>query len=473
MEFFDDSFDEFDETVEIVSRFEKMLMSNEEYFFDLEEYELMIDYYFDIQNINKANIALKYANRHFPESTGLKLREAQIASSNGKLNSALSILNKLEMLNPLDEDVLLTKASLLSQLKQHKKAIEYFERVIALGVPQKDDILIDMALEYEFMQDYQSAIERLREALTINPENEAALYEISYCYDMVSDTNACISFLKEFLDENPYSYTAWLNLGNCYMKIDNYTGAIEALEYCVAIKEDFSFAHLNIALSNMEIEAWQNALDAFTETLKYEPPRAMTLCYMGECHEKLGNLKEAKKFYQKALAEDDTWSDAWVGLGVLLDIQGKTEEAIPFLKKAVACDDGETDNYLVLAEAYIRISEFEKAQDTIEELLDFDPGNQEALITLSELMHINHNAEESFERLLESLLFVDVIEAPLKYRMAALGFITGHNDLGMNFLTEGLEEDFPGHKAFLAYLPEAITFAPILELINLYKNQNN
>jgi tetratricopeptide (TPR) repeat protein len=470
MEFFDDSFQEFDETIDIITRFESMLSKKEVHFFDLEEYETMIDYYFDIQNITKANLALSYASSQFPESASLKLREAQLASSNGKLNTAMGILNKLEMQNPLDEDVLLSKASLFSQLRQHKKAIEYYEKVLNYTHNNQDDLLIDIALEYEFLQEYPKAIEKLKESLIVNPENEASLYEIAYCYDMIDGTQDCIDFLNAFIDQHPYNYTAWLNLGNCFMKLDFYEKAVEALEYCVAIKEDFSFAHLNIALCHMELENWQLALDSFLETLKHEPQRAMTLTYIGECYEKLGALPEAKKYYQKALAEDDNWGDAWLGLGVILDLEKKTRDAIPFIQRAIDTDNENPDYWHVLAEAWIRLGELEKAEEAVAELIKLDPNNAETVLSAAELLELIYGQEEAIEFILAFQQYTEEeTPAELLYRLAGLSLNAGKIEIGLSALEEALTKDFEGHKTFLDYFPEATKFAAVVQLIEMFK----
>lgn len=86
----------------------------------------------------------------------------------------------------------------------------------------KDEVYLDLAMEYSNADDYKSALEVLNRAIKDNPNNEAAIYEIAFCYDQLGDHEKSIKCYSDFIDENPYSFTAWYNLGNAYSKLEDY-----------------------------------------------------------------------------------------------------------------------------------------------------------------------------------------------------------------------------------------------------------
>ena len=78
-------------------------------------------------------------------------------------------------------EVLLSKASVFSQLKDTKNAIKYFKGAIIEAAPEdRDEIYLDLAMEYQNNDEYQLAINVLIEAVNANKSNEGAIYELAY-----------------------------------------------------------------------------------------------------------------------------------------------------------------------------------------------------------------------------------------------------------------------------------------------------
>ena len=62
----------------LVNRYEQMLANNESYYFDVDQFEEIIDYYCEDSKFYKALAVIEYAYTLFPENTTIMLREAQI-----------------------------------------------------------------------------------------------------------------------------------------------------------------------------------------------------------------------------------------------------------------------------------------------------------------------------------------------------------------------------------------------------------
>ncbi|MCD4745049.1 MAG: hypothetical protein K8R58_01995 [Bacteroidales bacterium] len=61
----------------LVKRFEEMLKKNEQYFFDVDEFEIIIDYYFEKENLKRTDEAIQYAIAQYPNNTTFLLKKAQ------------------------------------------------------------------------------------------------------------------------------------------------------------------------------------------------------------------------------------------------------------------------------------------------------------------------------------------------------------------------------------------------------------
>ncbi len=61
-----------------VQKFERMKKNNESYFFDVIEFETIIDYYIESNNSNKAFEAATLASEQHPNSVSIQLRKARV-----------------------------------------------------------------------------------------------------------------------------------------------------------------------------------------------------------------------------------------------------------------------------------------------------------------------------------------------------------------------------------------------------------
>lgn len=363
---------------EELERFEKSLSGEPLGFMDSDTLEAIIDHYLIQGNYTKANLCAEIGMQQFPFIYMFTLRKAQAISANGQLKEALNLLSQLEKSGNTSCEHFLTKASIFSQLRDTKTAIKYFTEALNVAEPEdKDEIFVDLAMEYEAARDFKNAVRILRQALELNPNNEVAIYELAFCYDQMEDFDSAIKCYSDFIDENPYSFTAWYNLGNAYSKSENFEKAIWAYDYCLLINEDFSPAYFNLGNAYLSEEKYLLSIQNFEKCIELDGEDGLTLCYLGECNEQLGNLEEAKHFYYKSLELMPELSDAWLGLGIVKDLEDDVQGAIGFIEKAISFDAFNPGYVHVLAGALEKTDDLELANEMYLKALAMDPINDE------------------------------------------------------------------------------------------------
>ena len=282
---------------------------------------------------------------------------------------------------------------------------------LALSEPEdKDEIYLDLAMEYENLNDYQAAINILNEAIKYNPHNEGAIYEIAFCYDQIGDYERAIKCYSDFIDENPYSFTAWYNLGNAYSKLENWNKAVWAYDYCVLINEEFSPAYFNLGNAYLSMDKFLLSIENFERCMKLDGEDGLALCYIGECHEQLGNYDLAKHYYHRSIEFVPELPEAWLGLGIVSDLEGNTIEGIKLIDKAIALDPSNGSFYHVLAGAYEKIEDYDKANDAYLLSIELDPNNEEAVCDYIELLI-------ELDQLVEAKIFLEEFDAPEDLRL--------------------------------------------------------
>jgi len=70
---------------ELVNRFQKMLKADMQFFFDVNEFEVIIDYFIDFQEFDKGRIAVRSALQQHPSGIGFKIRSAKLLAQKWKL----------------------------------------------------------------------------------------------------------------------------------------------------------------------------------------------------------------------------------------------------------------------------------------------------------------------------------------------------------------------------------------------------
>ncbi|MCU0383985.1 MAG: tetratricopeptide repeat protein, partial [Cyclobacteriaceae bacterium] len=125
---------------------------------------------------------------------------------------AWDLLEKAELFQPHDPDIILLKSNILCQQDNFEESINYLEKALPL-VDEKDQIFFAMGMTYEDWGKLEEAVEAFKQAISINIDNEDALYELAYCLDITGQLEQSLSYYQKFIDNDPYSDFAWYNMG--------------------------------------------------------------------------------------------------------------------------------------------------------------------------------------------------------------------------------------------------------------------
>lgn len=457
------------EITALIQRFDNMLKDKMQYFFDVDEFEAIIDYYFDTVDFKMAHQAAEQALLQHPGYSGFKIREARLMAIDKKFYEALELLNHVELLEPANDEIYLTKGEIYSQMNKHELAIEEYNKSIPYS-DQPEEIYANIAFEYENLNDYPNTIKFLKKALSIKPESENLVHEIAFFFEITGREEEAIDFFNEFLDENPYSKVAWFNLGIFFNSLELYEKAIEAYDFTLAIDETFSSAYFNIANSYSGLELYKKSIQYYEETFKYEEPEAITYYYIGECYENLGELENALKKFNKAIELDNNLSDAWAAIGRIFAKQYKEEPAIKYYQKAIDIMPLNDDYKYELAMIYFKSKRTEEARDLFREIVKHDSQYIEAWINYSVCTTLIDGLDVAID-VIEDALESNKVDASLWYRLAGLLYKTGKVQQAYYYIETALKIDFDKHAELLSFMPELNKESRFVELLGTHSNK--
>ncbi len=368
------------EVEEVILRFEKMRKNKEACYFDVIEFEAIIDYYLDGNKPVNAFEATSFACELHPNSVPIQIRKARVLLEKGRATEALAIANLIENIEPGNYDIYVCKGTALAMLGDVAGARKVFNMALESNSEDQETILYSITSVLQNLNYYEEMIPYLLMLEKLEPDFAAHTYDLAYAYDKKGDYRQSIKYYTAYLDEEPYSDSAWYNLGIIYNKTGDYGKALEAYDYALAINPENTFALFNKANILSNLEKYMEAMDVYREFVEEEPESLEGLTYLAECYDKTGNEEMARKYYHEAIELTPDFPDPWYGLGLLSISRDKAEEGISPLKKAIQLDPNNPDYWFTLGKAYIMLGNVKLALKCFRETLRIDGYYDEAWI---------------------------------------------------------------------------------------------
>lgn len=436
-----DSFYEEEGVYESISRFEEMVSRNDSCYFDVYEFENIIDYYLDQHNFINAISAIERGLKQHPNSVSLILRLAQIHIQNGKPSKGLQCIREIESVENSNFELHLLKGTALNVLGRKEEAHQSFDKAIALTIENKDDVVFSVACSYLNTRRYNLAIKYLHLAYEINPQNLSVIHELALVYEKTDLPWKSIRYYKKYLDIDPYAEHIWFNLGMVYSGLDEYEKAVEAYDYAIAICPDYVSAYFSKANTFVNLEKYYEAIDTYKQILFIEPDNMQAYSYIGECYDKLGMYRRAIYFYRKALNIDNSFGDAWYGLGMAHYNMKDYTTCIKLFKEANNTDPENPDYWYMLGETYRKLDQFDKSTESFNRAVELDPNDYEAWLSHADIFFMENNISKAISVLNKAYKYNKDVST-INYNLAAYYLYDNQPELAGKFFEKGLLINF-------------------------------
>lgn len=422
-----------------LTKFESMLKTNRVLFFDSEEFENIIHHYLNQGKTALAKKAIKLGLDQHPTSINLKLFKVEIYVFEDKLLDADTLLNELYTIDPLNEEIYIQKANILSKKDDHLQAIAVLKKALSIT----DDV-IDLysliGMEYLFLDQYENAKVFFMKCLEQDLDDYSALYNVIYCFEFLNQNEDAISYLNMFLDKNPYSEVAWHQLGKQYFLLKKYKKALAAFDFAIISDDTFIGAYLERGKVLEKLKRYEDAIENYNISLQLDEPTSFALLRIGNCYEKLKNDDLAVQYYYRTVHEDPLLDKGWIAITKFYNKKRNYKKALYYINKAINIDSENVIYWKLYSQINQRLKFYEEAERGFKKTLEL--GNYELntwlsrgdlLIKLGEPQAAIYNFEQAIEFYPES--------AELEYRLAGLYFSLNENDKGAFYLKNGLKHN--------------------------------
>jgi len=290
--------------------------------------------------------------------------------------------------NDLDANVHLKIAKLLDSNGASQAATTHYNYAMA-NCNNSSDIL--------------NSLEKIwLEKITQSPNDAEAQANLGAVYQRQGNYQMALAQYQKAENLNPTNINTRLNMGTLYQIQENYPMAFAAYDSILQIYPDDAHAHYYkaqclkaIGNTDLAIEEYKTAL-SLNGNIKTAKSELLSL------------LKETKTPQQMfEYMRNDTLlnannADSYYMMAYDLHTNGKLNDAIVFYNEAIRQDASYTDAYINLAQVYKQLKQYENAKAVLTQARNVMPSNQdiqEYYASLdSEISHITyHQATKSFE----------------------------------------------------------------------------
>lgn len=453
-----------------VNRFKSSLITGRTTYFDVSEFEGIVEQLLEEGDLQASEIAAEQGIRIHPNAVPLHLKYAQVLINKGSYKKSLNYLRFAEEVDGNNPDVHLLKGSANMVMGFEPDALRSFKKAIKYAGSDLDEILYQIGTSYIQIGEIPKAIYYFEKSVAANKKNELALYDLGFFFDQLGKFKKSIKYYNKYLDIDPYNHTVWFNLGTVYNKLDKHDKAIEAYEFSMAINDKFHMALFNIANALANAEKYEEAINKYKEYLEIDPENDDAHCYIGECYLNIEDHLLSELYYRKAIEIDKSNDTAWFGIGLIYWINQNFDESIAHIKKALRLDNKNSEYWLTLGKINNDYKQKENAIKALKQAARLDSENTEIWLTWVEVFLKNDEPKNAI-RILRKGIKANT-DSVLKYRMVALLLNEKKEKEAFVLLTEAMEQEFEQINYLFDIYPDALKNKKLKKVVEDYKNNN-
>ncbi len=476
----EDYYEEEQDRKAAIKRYEDMLKSHDEAYFDSAEFEYIIDNYVEKNQLLRSRQAVDLAMQQHPESNILKVKEARQYLLEGQAENAFEILQHMERDEENEPDYFLVLGSCLAALGKSKEALEnYFSALPYFDEDENFDLYNAIAYEYQRLKKFDQAIEFYNKALVMatdeNNERDTLYHEIRSCYLSEGRKEEAIAFFQRLVDENPHNSKAWTNIGDCYRMMGEYEESIDPYEFALAIDPEDLWTNMHLADIYYDLGRYKEAIDTLEEALRNGVETSIIRTSLGDCYYRLNDLQTAEENFRKAVEMNEMNGGGWAGLGYVSSDRGDSQKAIKYFEKAFKLEPWETEHLYSIAADYHKLNRLDLSMQYLRKIQEMNPRDPDSYYYIADLFGEQDQIDEAINTINYGLLQTDN-DPSLLYLLAYAYFVKGSRDQGLETLDLALEADFELWNDFLEYDRDLLSNdVDIIELIERHKknHENN
>ncbi|KXS10855.1 TPR-like protein [Gonapodya prolifera JEL478] len=291
-----------------------------------------------------------------------------------------------QRLTSMNEQTWLSIGTLAETMNDADRAMAAYESALRHN-PYSVPALTQIAALCRAREQYPRAVEYFNRVLAVDQGNGEVWGALGHCYLMQDDLQKAYQAYQQALYHlpNPKEPKLWYGIGILYDRYGSYDHAEEAFAAVIRMEPKFEKAneiYFRLGIIYKQQGKYELSLQCFRYILG-NPPKPLTEMdiwfQIGHVHEQQKDFDSARTAYERVLAENPTHAKVLQQLGWLYHQQSSSfanqELAVSFLSRSLESDPADAQTWYLLGRCFMAQQKFNKAYDAYQQAVYRDGRN--------------------------------------------------------------------------------------------------
>ena len=374
-----------------------------------------------------------------PQDNDALTMQGKLALSKGKALDAITSFRSVLKDQPASIEVLTLLAEAHLMNKTPDLAKESLFKAAELN-PQNPKARIPLAQFLAKTGDYDGALKKLAEALTISPDMDVLLAQANI-QAAKRDINGVEKTLVSIKKIYPDKSVGYFQLGQFYMAQKKYGEAISEFEQALKRSTDTLQPLSAITSAYLAQGKPERAVERLTGILKETPNHPFAHELLAEVYISRKQYPEAEKELQEAIKASPKWNAPYRNLANLRLARNDRQAAEEAYRQALVAIPDDPQLLFGLAEIQERFRDYDKAIAQYEYIVQKNPGFETAVNNLASLLTDEKGDPASLKRAIELASRFELSPQPnLRDTLAWAYYKSGNADKAIAILGEVVKQ---------------------------------
>lgn len=458
---------------ELLRQYEDLKQGRNHSFIEEDDFEKIINHFEENEEILKALEAAEIAIEHFPFSSALLIKQADVMLTNRQYRKALEVLDQASLFDSRDINLYILKTDAFLALDEQEQAVRLLEDALtSFDGEEKLELLFELADVYDDYEEFDKVFDCLKMILEQDPNNEEALYKICFWTDFTGRNEEGIRLHLQIIEEYPYNELAWFNLAASYQGLKLYEKSIDAYQYAIAIEEKFDYAYRNMGDAYIRLRKYREAINALEKVTELSKPEDVIYEAIGHCYDKLKNFAQARFYYRKATHLNQEDPKLYYKIACTYFNEQHWENCIRQLENALKMNRQQPDFNLLMGECKLNLGFYRDAMQYLGNVVRMRPKNVAGWEALLRCLFKAEWYDEAAEQA-ELALRVTGDKPLFIFYKAAILFSAGNSKEAVLQLEEAMSKAPKLLKKFIELNPAALQNPQVVDVIARFKRKRS
>jgi tetratricopeptide (TPR) repeat protein len=395
MSYFNEEENEQENTPDIqtlLKQYKSIKAGNSSYFWDEDQFEIIIDYFDMNQQLDNAIEAVDVAVSQFPYSAQLLVKKADLYIAKGFFKDSLELLKDAEKMDADAFNVNILKTEIYLAMDKNEKAFDILEDTKELfdGI-DREDYLMELSQVFDDYEEYEQVYDCLYYLLEKSPNNDEALQKLCFWTEITGRHDESVKLFQSIIDNYPYNQHAWFGLASSYQTLKLYEKAIDAYKYAVTINESFEQALRNIADCYLRLKEYDKAISYLDQVINLNQHDDIVFEAMGYSYDRLNQFTKARYYYRRALQVNPADTVIKFKIATTYMNEHQFETAIKMLHTLCQEDSKRPEYWHAYGFSLLQLGKYSQATEKFLHIIDLKPKFKMAWVDLMTSLSLGGN----------------------------------------------------------------------------------